>query len=209
MCNLYDIGPSRRRSGGIWETAVESALAGLPRRHGIRKTDAGLVALLRRGGAEAEPMRWGFLRDYNPAVNNARSERLDGPWAAAWRERRRCLVPMSAWYEWRGPAGDKQTFAFEGADGAWVWAAGIWEEGASGPAYAVLTRPATEELAFVHDRMPALLDPASLDRYLREDDPRALLHAEPPAVKVARVRNPLLDPARHRGPEPIETLPGF
>lgn len=212
MCNLYDIGPARHRRGDEWEEAITSVLASMARRHGIRKTDPAPV--VRRAYATGAPpsaslMRWGFERDFNPAVNNARLDKLDGPWAPAWREKRRCLLPVSAWYEWHGPAGAKQTFAFESSDGTWLWAAGLWEEGKSGPAFSMMTRPAAPDLAFVHDRMPAILPPEDLARYLSDEDPRDLVATATVPVKVFRCHNPLLNIPHHRGPEPIEMLPGF
>jgi len=211
MCNLYDIGPARHRRGDDWEEAIASVLGSLARPHGIRKTDPAPV--VRKGGtgttASASLMRWGFERDFNPSVNNARLDKLDGPWAPAWREKRRCLIPLSAWYEWHGPTGSKQTFAFESPDGAWLWAGGLWEEGKSGPAFSMITRPAAPDLAFVHDRMPALLSVADFETFLSNEDPRDLLATAEAPVKVFRCHNPLLKTAQHRGPEPIEMLPGF
>lgn len=212
MCNLYDIGPARHRRGDDWEDAIASVLASMARRHGIRKTDPAPV--LRGASASGAPssatlMRWGFERDFNAAVNNARLDKLDGPWAPAWREKRRCLIPVSAWYEWHGPAGAKQTFAFESPDGAWLWAAGLWEEGKSGPAFSMITRPASPDLAFVHERMPAILPQDHFARYLSDEDPRDLLATAAVPVTVFRCHNPLLNIPQHRGPEPIEMLPGF
>jgi putative SOS response-associated peptidase YedK len=212
MCNLYDIGPARHRRGDDWEETVAGFINLLARRHGIRKTDSAPVCRSPLGGGEARSltlMRWGFARDFNAAVNNARLEKLDGPWAAAWREKRRCLIPVSAWYEWRGPVGSKQTFAFESADGGVLWAAGLWEEGKAGCAFSMITRPAATDLAFVHDRMPAILSAVDFEAFLGAEDPRDLLAKAAVPVKVFRCHNPLLKIARHRGPEPVETLPGF
>jgi putative SOS response-associated peptidase YedK len=213
MCNFYDIGPARQRRGNDWEEVIASLGGSLARTYGIRKTDPAPV--LRRVGASGSQetfaglMRWGFERDFNPAVNNARLDKLEGPWAPAWREKRRCLIPLSAWYEWHGPSGSKQTFAFESPDGAWLWAAGLWEEGKSSPSFSMITRPAAPDLAFVHDRMPALLSVADFEAFLSNEDPRELLATTEVPVKVFRCHSPLLKIALHRGPEPIEMLPGF
>ena len=40
-------------------------------------------------------MRWGFHRSFNPSINNAREDKLDG---GIWREsfhERRCVIPMT------------------------------------------------------------------------------------------------------------------
>lgn len=65
----------------------------------VRKSDPGVVV---RANGTAEVMRWGFPREFNPAINNARSDKLEGGmWREAFRERR-CVIPMSAFFEW-GP----------------------------------------------------------------------------------------------------------
>src|SRR6056297_1394820 len=99
MCNLYDIGRGRHQSRDEWEKAVAEVIHDIERPFGIRKTDPGVVAILKDGEPFAETMRWGFERPYNPAVNNARSEKLDGTWSKPWREKRRCLIPVSTFYE--------------------------------------------------------------------------------------------------------------
>ncbi|MCB1205753.1 MAG: SOS response-associated peptidase family protein [Verrucomicrobiae bacterium] len=209
MCNLYDIGRPRRQRGDEWEAAMKAVLETLPRRHGIRKTDPAPV-LKREGGFPcAHVMRWGFEREFNSAVNNARFDRLDGPWSSAWRERRRCLFPITTWYEWHGPAGAKQTFAFESTRGEWLWAAGIWEESKSGLACSMLTRAADPDLAFVHDRMPALISPEHFRPFLEDEDPRGILEDSTLPVRVFRCHNPLDHLARLEGPESIDMLPGF
>ena len=129
MCNLYDLGRNlRHRSRNDWEDALERELKESRKAFGIRKTDPGLVFTLSAKKPVARTMRWGFHRSFNPAVNNARSDKLDGMWLPSWQEKRRCLIPVSTFYEWTGPAGKKQTFAFEPRSEVNVlWAAGLWE----------------------------------------------------------------------------------
>jgi len=74
---------------------------------GIRKTDPGLVVSLRDNLPVAEIRHRGFARHYNPAVNNARIDKLDGQSSLPWRKMQRCLIPLSTWYEWSGPPGAK------------------------------------------------------------------------------------------------------
>lgn len=210
MCNLYDIGPSKHLRHDEWEAAVASVLQTLKKPHGIRKTDpAPVVRLGVAGCAEGVVLRWGFERSYNAAVNNARVEKLDGPWAEPWRAKRRCLFPVSTWYEWHGAAGRKQTFAFQAPDESWLWIAGLWEPTVSGGACSMITRPAEGDLESIHDRMPAVLDPLDARAFLEGEDPRELLVKSAGPVSAWRCHNPLTRMSRHRGPEPIEMLPGF
>ncbi len=210
MCNLYDIGRGRHRSRDEWEQAVAEVIREIEKPFGIRKTDPGVVALLKDGEPVAETMRWGFERPYNPAVNNARSEKLDGTWSKPWQEKRRCLIPMSTFYEWSGPKGLKQTFAFQHRDDeSRLWAAGIWEEGKEGLAYSMLTRTANEQVETIHERMPALLSPHQFTEFFEAENPIDQLSEWDEPLSIVRVENPLKHPETHEGPVPIDFLPGL
>ncbi|MEM1444034.1 MAG: SOS response-associated peptidase family protein, partial [Verrucomicrobiota bacterium] len=181
MCNLYDLGRNlRHRSRDDWEEAVARALKESRKAFAIRKTDPGLVLLFRDREPVARTMRWGFERPFNNAVNNARSDKLDGMWSGAWTEGRRCLIPVSTFYEWTGPAGKKQTYAFEPGDEENVlWAAGLWEPAPeqatfSDDCYSMLTTAAQGTVTEVHDRMPAFLDPEQFEEFFSAPDPRSL-----------------------------------
>lgn len=210
MCNLYDIGTSRHRKNDEWEAAVSETIGEFRKTHGIRKTDPGMVVTLGDSGPSARVMRWGYQRSFNPAVNNARSDKLDGMWSESWQARRRCLIPVQTFYEWTGPTGKKQTFAFEAGDPkSRLWAAGIWEPGEGEAAYSMLTTTASETTAPVHDRMPALLNPVDFEEFLVAEDPRHLLCPTVEGLEIYRCENPLLKPEAHCGPVRQDLLPGF
>ncbi|HXE06732.1 MAG TPA: SOS response-associated peptidase [Acidobacteriaceae bacterium] len=137
---------------------------------------------------------------------------------AMWRrpfERRRCLVPMDGFYEWkRVDAKTKQPFAFGMRDGEPFALAGLWDawkgpDGAWLQSYAVITTDANELMEPVHNRMPVILKPGEYDRWLARDDegqpPTSLLpllrpfdaekmerHAVDPRVGNVRVNEPRL-----------------
>lgn len=83
-------------------------------------------------------MHWGFRRAFAPkqqgrspvwrTIVNSREDKLSGP---MWREafaRRRCLIPVSAFYEWEVKDGRKRPLRFFRPSGEWLWIAGIWED---------------------------------------------------------------------------------
>lgn len=211
MCNLYDIGPVRHARRHDWERVITEAVAQLAKPFfGLRRTDRGIILRHHDGTPLAETRRWGLSRPYSAVINNARSDKLDGPWAGLWKGKQRCLIPISTWYEWSSGKGAKQTFAFSSPDpSGWLWAAGLWEDGETGPAYSMITREAMPDLAFIHDRMPALIEPADFENFLFEEDPRHLLDGPVVGITPLRCLNPLHHPARHAGPEVIDLLPGF
>ena len=80
----------------------------------IRPTDHAPVLLPIEGGLELREMRWGLIpwfhkktvKEWKPLTTNARSETIDT--TASFKSafaRRRCLIPVSSFYEWTGEKG--------------------------------------------------------------------------------------------------------
>ena len=100
--------------------------------------------------------------------------------------RRRCILPVDGFFEWRAAHGGKQPYAIAMKDGSPFGIAGIWENwkdpttGEWTRTFAVITVPANDLVAQIHDRMPAILKPDGYDRWLgMEPDPRDLLISFP------------------------------
>lgn len=139
-----------------------------------------------RRGRRAGKLRWGFVPAEAPPPRrplvNARGETVAR--TPSFREafrRRRCLVPADGFYEWRRGAGGNP-FLFRPAAGGLLAFAGVWEhrEGAGrGPrgGFAIITVAANEDVAPVHDRMPALLRPSDFGLWLDRETPGARLQA--------------------------------
>jgi putative SOS response-associated peptidase YedK len=128
--------------------------------------------------------RWGLVPPWSKDLSvgnrlfNARAETLatKASFRGAFAERR-LVLPVDGFYEWGpGPAGRRQPSFFARADGAPVALAGLWElwrdPQAPDPAHAwlrsctVITTSAGPDMAGIHDRMPVVLEPADLDRWL-------------------------------------------
>ena len=162
MCNTYIVRPKRGAKG--LAQRVSEVTARLVSEL-VRKSDPGVVV---RADGRAELMRWGFHREFNPAINNARTDKLEGGmWKEAFHERR-CIIPMSVFYEWGpGTGGRKQAHEFRDPENDYLWAAGIWEEHPDlGLSYTMVTTAASPLMAPIHDRMPALLRPEEMLEFL-------------------------------------------
>jgi putative SOS response-associated peptidase YedK len=84
---------------------------------------------------------------------------------------RRCVVPVSGYYEWQTVRGQKRPLFIHDARAEIVPLAGLWErwhspEGELIESFALLTREARGFLQDVHDRMPLTVPWAHLDRWL-------------------------------------------
>jgi putative SOS response-associated peptidase YedK len=101
---------------------------------------------------------------------------------------RRCIVPVDGFFEWRAIKGAraKQPYAIAMKDASPFGLAGLWENwrnlntGEWERTFAIVTVPSNELVAQIHDRMPAILEPAGYERWLGlEPDPHNLLITYP------------------------------
>jgi putative SOS response-associated peptidase YedK len=128
------------------------------------------------GGRVARLMKWGLIPSWSKepkmqgATFNARTETVaEKPsFRGAWKAGRRCLIIVDGFYEWR--KSDRQAFTIERADGRLMALAGLWELW-RGPSETmtsctVLTVPANDTMAAVHDRMPVILSETDWERWL-------------------------------------------
>jgi putative SOS response-associated peptidase YedK len=148
------------------------------------------------GARSLDLLRWGLIphgtTDSEPKVRpiNATAERVAT--APMFREayaKRRCIVPVDGFFEWRAIKGQraKQPYAVAMKDGGPFGLAGIWENWQHPQTrewirtFAIITTNANKVLAPIHDRMPVILAPADFDRWLStmEPDPRDLLKPYP------------------------------
>jgi putative SOS response-associated peptidase YedK len=115
---------------------------------------------------------------------NAKSETVSRlPSFRAAYAKRRCIVPIANFFEWRKTTPPKQPYAIAMKDGSPFGLAGIWENWKHPVtdnyirSFCILTCPANEMIAAIHDRMPVILPPDAYDRWLSdlEPDPGDLL----------------------------------
>ena len=106
---------------------------------------------------------------------NAKAEGIESK--PAFREafqRRRCLVPVDNFYEWKKTATGKQPYAVALADRGLMALAGLWENWRS-PAgewvrsFAIVTTRPNELCAELHNRMPVVLGPETWPAWLGEE----------------------------------------
>lgn len=140
--------------------------------------------------AEAEPwlMKWGFsMHGKKSQLINARSETvLEKPMFRKAALAQRCLIPATKYFEWDKHSSRHTKYAI-GAEGAsMLYMAGLFrqESSSSLPVFVILTRDASEEIAFIHDRMPVVLSRnAQIEWLSPKGDVLSILHE--PAVPMA------------------------
>jgi putative SOS response-associated peptidase YedK len=167
-----------------------------PRYNVAPTTIVDVVRLDDQGRRYMTQMRWGLVPVWwkeplnkLPATFNARVEGLEK--SGMFREpykRRRCIVPVSGFYEWTGPKANRQPHLFTAADGSPLIAlAGLWDswkDAATGDeilSCTLITTGANEWMKPYHHRMPATIAQANIDRWLRGEMMKDELEPAPEA----------------------------
>jgi putative SOS response-associated peptidase YedK len=130
-------------------------------------------------------LRWGLIPHFcekRPefAPIHARAETVaENEWFSDAYRRRRCVVPMNSFFQ-KNSSGKR--YAISRRDGEPFGVAGIWENWRNPltdmweRTFAVITVPANELVAPIHDRMLAILPAEQFPRWLSDEaDPRDLL----------------------------------
>lgn len=173
----------------------DSRLSNLPRRfNGAPGQELLVIRQNARTGERAlDLLKWGLVPHWNndpkPKLKpiNAKAETVASVrmFAEAYAKRR-CIVPVDGFFEWRSLGRLKQPYAIGMKDGSPFGLAGLWEnwkDPATGGwvrTFAIITVPANSLVGAIHDRMPAILKPADYERWLGiEPDPRELLVSFP------------------------------
>lgn len=166
--------------------SLTSPPAELPFRYNVAPMQKAPVVRMESGsmpGRSAAVLQWGLVPSWaeNPSIGssliNARAETAatKPAFLAAFRQRR-CVVPVSGFYEWRGPKGSKGRQPFyisptKGDDSSILCLAGLWErwqprDGESLETFTIITTDANAWMRPLHDRMPVILAAGDVDAWL-------------------------------------------
>ena len=127
------------------------------------------------------PMTWGYRSENHPKIMiNARSETAAEK--AVFRDslkERRCLIPADHYFEWEHTADRRKVkYAIRPEAGGIFWLAGLYrfQPDMILPQCIILTREPSEEIRFIHDRMPLIFSEEEAFQWLRTDtDPERLI----------------------------------
>jgi putative SOS response-associated peptidase YedK len=170
---------ARQPTDELSTTLERRAEPGIPRHSPNHKT----------GERSLDLLRWGLIPSWcsDPKGGrkpiNAKSETVARlPTFRDAYGSRRCILPVDGFYEWLATKHGKQPYAIAMKDRSPFGIAALWEnwkDPATGQwvrTFVVLTAPANDLVARIHDRMPAILKPADYVHWLSpEPDPHDLL----------------------------------
>ncbi len=185
MCGLYNLNHTPREVASYFEPREAPSFP--PRDVVAPGQPMGIIRnqdKLDNPEREFALVRWGFVPSWAKEVRpgkpliNARSETItEKPSFRNAIKRRRCLVPASGFFEWKGDIpGRKQPYFVPRANGELIGFAGIWEHwmGADGSeleSAAIITTAANKTLEPIHHRMPAVIHRGQFAEWLDAETP--------------------------------------
>lgn len=226
MCGRFT---QQRPASELAEIFAAEPLVDDPGGHfNVAPTDDALVVVQREERRAITAYRWGLVPHWASDLKagsrmfNARAETITT--SPAFRDafkRRRCLVPVDSFFEWKREGSVRQPYNVVREDGRPLALAGLWagwRDPASDPdaplvrrTFTIVTTAPNEALADLHDRMPVVIPDEAWDRWLDPSgaDPGELLALLQPtddiALRVYAVNRDVND-VRRDGPELVEPL---
>jgi putative SOS response-associated peptidase YedK len=221
MCGRYALWDGKRELDWLFGIKISEELK--PRYNIAPSQQVPIVREKTPDDRELAFVRWGLIppwaddpKKLRLSLFNARAEGVaQKPTFRTAFRKRRCLIPVSGFYEWQQRADHKQPFFTKAKDGHPLALAGLWEkwerDGQQIESCTIITTRADSLLKPIHDRMPAIIPrehfAAWLDPTVHEADfleeflapaPAGWLEVEAVSTTVNNVRN--------EGPELVEPL---
>ena len=194
-------------------------------RFNVAPTDDAYVVVQRGARRAITAYRWGLVPHWSDDLKaaarmiNARAETITS--SPAFRgafDRRRCVVPVDSFYEWKREGAVRQPYRVVRSDGRPMALAGLWagwhdpETEQVRRTFTIVTTTPNAVVADLHDRMPVILADGSWERWLGDEssaDPSELLAMLQPnddiALRIYAVER-FVNDVRRDGPELIEPM---
>jgi len=112
-------------------------------------------------------LSWGLKVDWNKnPIINARSETLTQKSTFQTMLKNRCLVPATAYYEWRKENNIKVKTRIHSQDQKLISFAGLFDENY----FTIITCKPSPSISNIHDRMPVILNQTDETAWISEDN---------------------------------------
>jgi len=222
MCGRYNLITDAQALVDFFD--VDTALIDLAAFHArYNIAPSQYIPAVRQGeqGRELVALRWGLIPAWSKEAKttysmiNARAETVaDKPaYRDAFRQRR-CLIPATGFYEWKGASGNRQPY-FIGMRGQGLLAfAGLWERWQGGDensieSCSIIVTNANDAVRPVHDRMPVILARSDYEQWLDPANkaPESLMYLLQPCEAQAMMVYPvssLVNSPANDGPRCVE-----
>jgi putative SOS response-associated peptidase YedK len=205
--------------------AAEPLADELGARYNVAPTDDAFVVVQRAERRAITAYRWGLVPHWSDDLKgaarmiNARMETITtSPAFRGAFDRRRCIVPVDSFYEWKREGTVRQPYRIVRADERPLALAGLWagwrdpETDQVRRTFTIVTTTPNEAIADLHDRMPVVLADGTWERWLGDGskvDPtelQAMLQPDDGVPLRIYPVNRYVNDVRRDGPELIEPM---
>ncbi|NID06825.1 SOS response-associated peptidase [Luteibacter jiangsuensis] len=227
MCGRYaTFGPvtvSRQAREALEEMELDiiSEINQREPQYNIAPTQKAPVVVHGEGGYHVRAYRWGLVPHWSKDLKfgaktiNARADTVATK--PSFREafkKRRCLVPASGYFEWKGETPNKQPYFIHDPAGDLLMFAGLWEGWRESPdaewvhTYAVITGEPGRVSGDIHDRQPVILPPDLWAIWCEAPpaDAEGVLAAVPEADLVYHPVPKAVGSPKNDGPKLVESI---
>jgi putative SOS response-associated peptidase YedK len=173
------------------------------------------------GERQFDNMRWQLVPEWEAEFTtklstiNAKSETVfDSPLFGPLVVQRRCIVPISGFYEWKTDGQRKRPFKIHLRGNAIMSLAGVWNTWRPGTpferrSFTIITTAANRFMREIHDRMPVILNGSAEEGWLNPDvherqDLQELLKPCPDEWLSSAEVSPLVNSPKNNSPELLE-----
>ena len=227
MCGRYAMfGPvstSRAAKAALEQMDVdlESALDQREPQYNVAPTQKAPILAHTDEGYTIKGTRWGLIPSWardekiGSKLINARAETVaEKPSFRAAFKKRRCLVPASGYFEWKGAAGHKQPYFIQDPIGDLLLFAGLWERWKPGDdaewlhTFTIITGEPGKVSGDIHDRQPVILPPTSWQEWLTDEADVAadVLHHAPDVELTCHPVTKAVGSPKNNGPEMVRPV---
>jgi len=209
-----------------WRWPVNSSIPSSPPNYNMCPTQLSLVLSVSDGALSFRLMRWGLVPGWAKTVKdadkysmiNAKSEEVTEKrsFKSAF-QKRRCIVPVSGFYEWKRSGDSKQPYAIHLKDEPIMSLAGVWEHweskenGEIVDSFCLMTTAANSFMREIHTRMPVILSPEQEQDWLDPEitdssETFPLLAPCEPELLTAYPVSALVNSPKNNSPKLLEPL---
>lgn len=192
----------------------------------LAPTQLAPILFVRDGERDFAMMRFGLVPAWAKSLKdaakysliNAKGEEVETKrsYSQAF-QRRRCILPLSGFYEWKREDEAKRPFAIHFKDNSIMSVAAVWEHWQSGEtgevvdSFAVITTSPNRFMESIHNRMPVILDPRDESAWLDPENKdtaqlKSLLKPCPPEWLDAHEVSKLVNSPKNNLPACIEPI---
>jgi putative SOS response-associated peptidase YedK len=229
MCGRYALyGPaslSREAKAELVRLGIDlvGAVSQREPQYNIAPTQRAPVLARGEAAVELKALHWGLVPIWAKDTKigshaiNARSDTVaDKPMFRTAFKKRRCMVPASGYFEWKGEAGAKQPYLIHDPAGDLLLFAGLWEawrpiddEAAEWyRSFTIITGEPGKVSGDIHDRQPVILQPDAWETWL-DGTPQEAADVIASAPEAALAYYPVpkaVGSPRNKGPELVQPI---